>query len=443
MKGKFYLICLLLLLLIFNNKLYAATLFQQVGIASSPNPVGSGARAMGMGGAFIAIADDATAASWNPGGLIQLERPEMSIVGTYFHRKRDFSSHVHPEIDNKATIDDYNINYFSGTYPFELFKRNLVISINYQRLYEFKCSFDYHLDLSSAGVDLSQTKHFSQKGVLGAFGLASAIQITPRLSFGMTLNIWTDELFGSNGWEENFTECGIGEVSGVPVTINTSIKDKYSQFRGINTNLGLLWDMNEYLTIGAVVKTPFRSSMRHEFRFESRSIFDEPVNTTTSSMQNIREDVKLRMPLSYGLGIAWRLSDALSFALDVYHTEWSKYILTDAEGNSFSPINGRFKSESNIKDTTQIRIGWEYLIIGMKTMVSVRGGLFYDPEPSDNIPEDFYGIAIGSGIVYKKIIFDMAYHLRWGHNINTGNLIATSNADIKQHQLLSSMIIHF
>lgn len=31
--------------------------------ASSPNPVGSGARAMGMGGAFIAVADDATAAS--------------------------------------------------------------------------------------------------------------------------------------------------------------------------------------------------------------------------------------------------------------------------------------------------------------------------------------------------------------------------------------------
>ena len=49
-------------------------------ITSSPNVVGSGARALGMGGAFIAIADDATAASWNPGGLTQLERPEMSLV---------------------------------------------------------------------------------------------------------------------------------------------------------------------------------------------------------------------------------------------------------------------------------------------------------------------------------------------------------------------------
>ena len=44
-------------------------------INTTPLPVGSGARAIGQGGAFIAVADDATAASWNPGALIQLERP--------------------------------------------------------------------------------------------------------------------------------------------------------------------------------------------------------------------------------------------------------------------------------------------------------------------------------------------------------------------------------
>jgi hypothetical protein len=55
---------------------------RQILVPSSINPVGSGARAIGMGGAYIGVADDATAASWNPGGLIQLERPEVSIVGT-------------------------------------------------------------------------------------------------------------------------------------------------------------------------------------------------------------------------------------------------------------------------------------------------------------------------------------------------------------------------
>ena len=43
-------------------------------IFSAPMPSGSGARALGFAGAFTAVADDATAASWNPGGLWLLSR---------------------------------------------------------------------------------------------------------------------------------------------------------------------------------------------------------------------------------------------------------------------------------------------------------------------------------------------------------------------------------
>src|SRR5262245_57375127 len=39
--------------------------------------VGAGARAIGMGGAFIAIADDASAAYWNPAGLPFLGKHEI------------------------------------------------------------------------------------------------------------------------------------------------------------------------------------------------------------------------------------------------------------------------------------------------------------------------------------------------------------------------------
>ena len=40
-----------------------------------------GARSLGLGGAFAALADDATAAFANPAGLVQLVRPEVSIEG--------------------------------------------------------------------------------------------------------------------------------------------------------------------------------------------------------------------------------------------------------------------------------------------------------------------------------------------------------------------------
>lgn len=42
--------------------------------------LGVGARALGMGGAFVGVADDATACFWNPSGLSLLNRRELSFM---------------------------------------------------------------------------------------------------------------------------------------------------------------------------------------------------------------------------------------------------------------------------------------------------------------------------------------------------------------------------
>jgi hypothetical protein len=50
--------------------------------------LGVGARAMGLSGAFVAVADDASAVYWNPAGLVQLDRPELDgMYGSYFNDK--------------------------------------------------------------------------------------------------------------------------------------------------------------------------------------------------------------------------------------------------------------------------------------------------------------------------------------------------------------------
>ena len=113
-----------------------ADVVNRVEIPSSFNPVGSGARALGMGGAFIAVADDATAASWNPGGLIQLETPEVSIVGAYFNRTEDLTFGESPESNGSQEVTDSNLNYLSAAYPFTAFKRNMIVSLNYQYFYD-------------------------------------------------------------------------------------------------------------------------------------------------------------------------------------------------------------------------------------------------------------------------------------------------------------------
>ena len=51
-----------------------------------------GARAMGFGGAFIGLADDATAAYTNPAGLVQLVEPELSLEARAWSHDTPFTA---------------------------------------------------------------------------------------------------------------------------------------------------------------------------------------------------------------------------------------------------------------------------------------------------------------------------------------------------------------
>ncbi|MBM3238922.1 hypothetical protein FJZ31_21735 [Candidatus Poribacteria bacterium] len=53
---------------------------ESVGGAWASLTTGIGARAMGMGGAFVAVADDATAAYWNPAGLGMIDKRELAFM---------------------------------------------------------------------------------------------------------------------------------------------------------------------------------------------------------------------------------------------------------------------------------------------------------------------------------------------------------------------------
>ena len=59
---------------------------------------GAGARSLGMGKAFVSIADDASATYWNPAGLAQIDRKEITALHAILWSDTiyDFISYVHP-----------------------------------------------------------------------------------------------------------------------------------------------------------------------------------------------------------------------------------------------------------------------------------------------------------------------------------------------------------
>jgi len=416
----------------------------QIEIPSSFNPVGSGARALGMGGAFIAIADDATAASWNPGGLIRLDRPEISIAGAGFHRIEDNSFGTHPESEGEETVSQINLNYLSAAYPFAFHDYNMVISLSYQHLYDFTRKWNF---VRRQPEEEMNADHQSE-GMLSAAALAYCVQITEKISLGATVNIWDNDLT-ENSWEEKTVLWGSGKHGGDDFVEEVRNDDEYD-FSGYNFNIGLLWKnvFDTPLTIGAVIKTPFEADLDHT---KSRYAFTQYPNLPSEydnlySLPLHTENAKLDMPLSYGIGFAYRFSDILTLSLDLYQTRWDDFILKNADGNEISPITGKSADESDIDPTVQVRMGGEYLGIQTPDYVfPLCFGAFYDPAPAPGSPDDFFGFTLGTGISDRKhFTFDLAFQYRFGNSAGEHMLEEWDfSQDVEEFTLYSSIIVYF
>jgi len=97
------------------------------------NILGAGARAEGLGGAFIGLADDATAISWNPSGLGQLERTEFSVVGRWVQEdyKTEFPSH--PEFGRTQIQSHFTYNFASIAFPLHAGRVTIVPAVGFQK----------------------------------------------------------------------------------------------------------------------------------------------------------------------------------------------------------------------------------------------------------------------------------------------------------------------
>ncbi|MDP7422059.1 MAG: PorV/PorQ family protein [bacterium] len=74
------LIIIFFLLAVLNGVSAVSAAGGQAGGAAAYLKMGAGARALGMGGAFIGVADDATTTYWNPAGIARLESRQLSTM---------------------------------------------------------------------------------------------------------------------------------------------------------------------------------------------------------------------------------------------------------------------------------------------------------------------------------------------------------------------------
>jgi len=181
---------------------------------------GLGVRAMGMGGAYAGVADDFTAVFWNPAGLAQIQRREV-YVGLLRNSKENVATVGHGSpLAASATADVSNTRFGSlgFVYPVPVYRGALVLAAGFNRVKDF----DWGLTLPTIpvrrdasnnviGDSLAFEDSFVHEGGMSVLSMAAAVDVSPTMSVGLTLNLISGEdktemTFSSLDTEDLFLE---------------------------------------------------------------------------------------------------------------------------------------------------------------------------------------------------------------------------------------------
>jgi long-subunit fatty acid transport protein len=367
--------------------------------------LGAGARAAGMGGAFTAVADDASAASFNPAGLALLVTPEVSVVLDGRQRDDRHGGFVaHEEIDevygSSATgFSGAAPNFAAFTLPLPVADRNLCFQLSYQRAIDFDHRARRTLIERDAGGEMlaTITQRLDQNGEVATFSLAAAYQLTQRLSLGLTVSRWQ----GSWSFASDLREDEIGR----PAEVLRLTQD--NEWSGWNASFGGLLRYR-YLNVGATVRTPFDGdyTVRSRLTTEGTPGFALPA----------RLDTSLRWPSSWTVGVAIKPREVWLLTADYAEYDWDDMLIDGLGEDGSERVNFfdlRPPESSTTRNTGQWRFGSELTVFPGETVVTARAGYFLEPRPQLLAPGDeksaVRGWSLGAGWRRGQVSIDVAW----------------------------------
>jgi len=381
-----------------------------------------GARSMGLGGAFVALADDATAAFANPAGLVQLLRPEVSLE----LRRRNFSTPyteggrasgsptgwgidtvdgLRTSFSNETTS---GLSFLSFVYPGTKWS----LALYRHQLADFSVNTEINGlfgDAQEGGTRRYEDQWSETELDIVGTGLSGAYQVSDSLSLGFGLSYFAGRVenqgatylvdsFPDTFWEPN------SFLHARQYLTNTFVVDDTD----LGINLGVLWKFAESWRLGGV----FRQGPR--FDYELYNLAGPAHELPEGTILGAVIDRSIAFPDVWGLGMAYRSpGGTLTVGFEWDRVEYSVILETlDSELVD--------ASAASIDDGNELRLGLEYVFLASTPLIAVRGGLWHDPdhrfryEGDDPFAralyqpgEDALHISIGAGIAFKRLQIDI------------------------------------
>ncbi|MCP4205237.1 MAG: hypothetical protein GY769_25280 [bacterium] len=378
-----------------------------------------GARSMGFGGAFVALADDATAAFANPAGLVQLVKPEVSIEGRSWSYSTPFTERGRVEnlpsgfgIDTMvglrtARSEDSltGLSFLSLAYP----KGRWSLAVFRHQLANFEFSGETQ-GLFGGGTDRFQERFFDQRMSADldfvSYGVSGAYRINERFNIGFGVTYHDSSLVSQATMylPDEYPENPLGPTSYLPerALLTQTIFGDGTDWALIG---GFLWRLSDSWRIGGVYRQGPEAGIAVELA--AGQAFD-PAVPPGEVLARI-DGLSVEFPPALGLGFAYRAPDGgltVSFQWD--HIEYSTI------------VESLELEDQALADADELHLGGEYVFLGSTPIVAVRVGAWLDPDhqledTSDDLfiralergGEDQTHYALGLGVALASFQIDL------------------------------------
>jgi long-chain fatty acid transport protein len=409
-----------------------------------------GARSLGFGGAFLGLADDATAAYTNPAGLTNLSLPEVSFEGRSWKYTTEFADYGNTgtatnNANGKTTCqngvgDCYSgvrlgtsdkstsgLSFLSVVYPLN----NWAVAFYRHELANFAADFrDQGIFYDTGVQETTPGRYYPSWAKMDLtvvnYGLSAAFRVSEQFSLGLGASYYE---FDIDSTTDRYKTSGPnafdpGGTYGLPLYEPTNRVNSLTQSGKDNAwgfNVGFLWKPSDMISVGGVYRNV------PKFYYTSNLTRIDPANPPTVL------EPSFDLPDVYGVGMAVRPINRLTITFDYDRVLYSQLVnnMMDFGGNpGFDPQN------YVVDDANEFHLGVEYVFLAGNVAIPVRLGTWTDPDHKiryeGQYPEEkayFAGgkdqthITGGFGIaVGKKFQIDVAYD--HADLVKTGSLSA-------------------
>lgn len=335
-----------------------------------------GARALGMGATFVAIADDATAAASNPAGLVILSKPEVS--GQLRYSKFTTPSPFGPDVpDSEDSIG--SLAFASFVYP----KEKYAVGVYYQQPTNFESGSIASWTGYDGLLSLDEKVASDQRIKLENFGASLALKVAPKLSLGASVRATR---------VSRASEFSYGaSVLALPGTSVTFTEGADGSPTKLSFDVGVLVNPNGKFSLGANYSFGPTVDIDRTWRIQRTGAL---VDLDHPSLEQGEDDASpFNVPDTFGVGVAFRPTDKWVVSAEVLAIRYS-----DLAG----VVEGQEDvTDLEFEDKAELHVGGEYTLVSGKTPISLRAGYFFDPDHDgvSDVKSDQHHVTAGAGFV--------------------------------------------